>query len=206
MLVQLAAGGIAASGNSGIHWWQTPLLAGACALLGVLIAQLVVLRIARRNERNRSEPELLRQCAAFSVATGKLKREFARRPSTPNLAAIEDLEAAADALDIIGTDALQDAAREVIGVMPLLTEPGKFTKEDFELPQALVLRPHGLQGSLPSALRQARGRSPAPSPATVVILNGRGWQATRSSASMMSRTRSSPTSMPRRARSACTRR
>ena len=132
MQVQLAAVGIAASGNSGIHWWQTPLLAGAFALLGVLIAQIVVLRIARRNERNRSEPELLRQCAAFSVATGKLKREFARRPSTPNLAAIEDLEAAADALDIIGTDALQDAAREVIGVMPLLTEPGEFTKKDFD--------------------------------------------------------------------------
>jgi len=130
--LQLAAGATAGAGSAGAHWWQTPLLAGAFALLGVLIAQLVVFGIARRNERNRSEPQLLIQCAAFSVATGRLKREFARRPNTPNLAAVEDLEAAADALDINGTDALQDAAREVIGVMPLLIEPGKFTEEHFD--------------------------------------------------------------------------
>jgi hypothetical protein len=112
------------------QWWHTPLLAGAFALIGVLIAQCVVLWLARRNERNRSEPELLRQCAAFSVATGRLKREFATSPHAPNLSAIDDLDAASDAIDIIGTPDIEAAATAVIGALPMLIQPGRFADED----------------------------------------------------------------------------
>ncbi|CUR59088.1 hypothetical protein NOCA2570018 [metagenome] len=112
------------------QWWQTPLLAGAFALVGVLIAQCVVLWLARRNERNRSEPELLRQCSAFSVATGRLKREFVTSPDAPNLSAIGDLDAAADAIDIIGTPDIEAAATAVIGSLPMLIQPGRFVDED----------------------------------------------------------------------------
>jgi hypothetical protein len=128
--------------TDGPSWWQTPLLAGAFALVGVLIAQGIVLWLARRTERNRSEPELLRQCAAFSVATGKLKREFAQRPDGPNLGAIADLEAASDALDIIGTPEIEDAARDVVGAIPLLMHPGRYAHEDREASLDRLFRAH----------------------------------------------------------------
>jgi hypothetical protein len=121
---------VVAGGTSPDHWWQTPLLAGAFALVGVLIAQCVVLWLARRIERNRSEPELLRQCAAFSVATGRLKREFATASGEPDLSAIDDLDAASDAIDIIGTPEIEAAATAVIGSLPMLIQPGQHVDED----------------------------------------------------------------------------
>lgn len=54
-------------------WWYTPLLSGIFALIGVSIAQLIVLRLAHKNDLRRSEPELLKQCAEFSAACGRLK-------------------------------------------------------------------------------------------------------------------------------------
>jgi len=124
------------------QWWQTPLLAGAFALVGVLIAQCVVLWLARRNDRNRSEPELLRQCAAFSVATGRLKREFVTSPDAPDLSAIDDLDAASDAIDIIGTPDIEAAATAVIGALPMLIQPGKFVDEDRQESLRHLFRAH----------------------------------------------------------------
>lgn len=128
--------------TSGPSWWQTPLLAGAFALIGVLIAQAIVLWLARRSERNRSEPELLRQCAAFSVAAGKLKREFSQRADAPDLSAIAELEAAADALDIIGTPEIEDAVRDVVGAIPLVMYPGRYTDEDRDASLRRLFRAH----------------------------------------------------------------
>lgn len=120
----------AARGTHSGEWWQTPLLTGGFVLVGVLIAQGVVLWLARRNDRNRSEPELLRQCAAFSVATGRLKREFVTSPANPDLSAIGDLDAASDAIDIIGTPEIEEAATAVVGSIPLLIQPGRLPDED----------------------------------------------------------------------------
>jgi hypothetical protein len=82
-------------------WWHTPVLAGVFALVGVLIAQSVALWLARRSDRRRADPELLKQCAAFSAAAGRLKRELALRSDSPDLSCIADLDAASDAIDLI---------------------------------------------------------------------------------------------------------
>jgi hypothetical protein len=106
-------------------WWQVPVLTGSFALVGVLIAQSIVLWLARRNDRRRSEPELLKQCAAFSVAAGRLKAQISQSDD-PDLSAIDDVEAAADAIIIIGTPALEDAIETFIGRVPVAIAPEKF--------------------------------------------------------------------------------
>jgi hypothetical protein len=102
-------------------WWVTPLLSGAFALVGVLIAQGVVLYLANRNEKRRSEPELLRQCAVFSAACGRLKNELQLKDRLArNLSCLDDLEASHDALMIIASNEIDTAAEGVIGVIPLI--------------------------------------------------------------------------------------
>jgi hypothetical protein len=102
-------------------WWYTPLLSGIFALTGVLIAQLIVLYLARRNDNRRSEPELLKHCATFSAACGELKREFAlKRPEERNLSSISQLESSYDAIEIIGTPEIEMAAERFIGIVPLI--------------------------------------------------------------------------------------
>ncbi|MFC8042967.1 hypothetical protein [Nocardia sp. NPDC057353] len=109
-------------------WWYAPVLTGIFALIGVLLAQVVVLRIAQRNDRRRSDPELLKQCAAFSSAVGRLKREVSLTPrSVWDLSCLTDLEAAADSILIIGTPEIGDAVDAVISCIPMILSP-----EDFE--------------------------------------------------------------------------
>jgi hypothetical protein len=58
---------------------QTALLSGVFVLAGVLIAQGIVLYLAGRTDRRRSDPELLKQCAIFSSAVGRFKRQLATK-------------------------------------------------------------------------------------------------------------------------------
>jgi hypothetical protein len=103
------------------NWWYIPLLSGIFALVGVLIAQGVVLYLAHRNDKRRSEPELLRHCAEFSAACGKLKRELSlREHADRNLDCIGDLDSSYDALIIIGTPEIEEAAERFIGLIPLV--------------------------------------------------------------------------------------
>jgi hypothetical protein len=79
--------------------------------------QSVVLWTYRRNERRRIDPELLRQCAAFSVAVDRLKRELhfgtADRPELTKH--LDALDAAAASLTIIGSDDIQQVVDEIVG-------------------------------------------------------------------------------------------
>jgi hypothetical protein len=69
-----------------------------------LTAQGIVLYLARRTDRQRSDPELLKQCAKFSSAAGRFKRDIATKPREEwDLSSLDDLEDASDAIDIIGT-------------------------------------------------------------------------------------------------------
>lgn len=105
---------------------QTPLLSGLFALVGVLIAQGIVLYLARRTDRRRSDPELLKQCAKFSSAAGQLKREIATKPRSKwELDCLDALEEASDSINIIGTPEIEDAVDRFIGYVPLLLDPGK---------------------------------------------------------------------------------
>jgi hypothetical protein len=107
--------------SQSINWWYTPLMSGVFALTGVLIAQGVVLRLARRNELRRSEPELLKHCAAFSAACGQIKREIALKASGErDLSVIELLQSSFDAIEIIGTPEIESAAEKFIGAIPMI--------------------------------------------------------------------------------------
>src|SRR5215212_4079565 len=99
---------------SGTAWWQTPLLAGAFALVGVLIAQSIVLYLARKNDRRRSDSELLKHCALFSAACGRLKRELTySEPEDRDYSCLDDLEAAHEALNILAPNEIDKAAERV---------------------------------------------------------------------------------------------
>ncbi|MCT6736534.1 MULTISPECIES: hypothetical protein [Rhodococcus erythropolis group] len=103
---------------------QTALLSGAFALAGVLIAQTIVLLLARRNDRRRSDPELLKQCAKFSSAAGRFKRDVATKARGDwNFSSLDDLEDAASSLQIIGTPEIEQAAERLIGYVPLVLDP-----------------------------------------------------------------------------------
>jgi hypothetical protein len=105
----------------------TPLLSGLFALIGVLIAQGIVLYLARRTDRRRSDPELLKQCAIFSSAVGRLKREITTKPRNEwDLDCLDALEEAADSIDIIGTPEIEDAVDRLIGYIPLVLNPEQF--------------------------------------------------------------------------------
>src|ERR1022692_3564074 len=100
-------------------WWSTPLLSGLFALVGVLIAQGVVLYLASRNDKRRSEPELLKHCAVFSAACGRLKNELAlKKHADRDLSCLDVLEASHDALMIIAPPEIDSAAESVISVIP----------------------------------------------------------------------------------------
>jgi hypothetical protein len=106
---------------------QTALLTGSFALTGVLIAQCIVLLLARRSDRRRSDPELLKQCARFSSAAGRFKRDIATKPREDwDFASLDALEDAADSIDIIGTPEIERAAERLIGYVPLALEPEAF--------------------------------------------------------------------------------
>ena len=103
---------------------QTALLSGTFALSGVLIAQFIVLLLARRNDRRRSDPELLSQCAKFSSAAGRFKREITTTPREDwNLDSLDALDDAADSIDIIGTPEIERAAEQFVGFVPLVLDP-----------------------------------------------------------------------------------
>ena len=100
-----------------------PVLSGVFALIGVSIAQGIVLYLARKNERRRSDPELLKQCATFSSAAGRFKREIATKPRNDwDLDCLDALEDAADSIDIIGTPEIERAAERLIGYVPLVLD------------------------------------------------------------------------------------
>jgi hypothetical protein len=108
-------------------WWLVPVLSGVFALFGVLIAQGVVLYLANRNEKRRSEPELIRQCAIFSSACGRLKNELQlKEPSIRNFACIDDLETSHEALTIIAPNEIDAAAEGIISVIPVIFHAEKF--------------------------------------------------------------------------------
>ncbi|WP_027500796.1 hypothetical protein [Rhodococcus sp. UNC363MFTsu5.1] len=103
---------------------QIALLSGAFALTGVLIAQCIVLLLARRTDRRRSDPELLKQCAKFSSAAGRFKRDISTKPREDwDFGALDMLEDASDSIDIIGTPEIERAAERLIGYVPLVLEP-----------------------------------------------------------------------------------
>lgn len=117
---------------------QTALLTGSFALTGVLIAQCIVLLLARRNDRRRSDPELLKQCAAFSSAAGRFKRDIATKPRDEwDLSALDSLEEASDSIDIIGTPEIESAAERLIGYVPLVLEPKRFNVEEQDAVQGI---------------------------------------------------------------------
>jgi hypothetical protein len=102
-------------------WWYTPLLSGVFALIGILIAQGIVLYLARRTDRRRSEPELLRHCANFSAVCGQLKRELAlKKPIDRDMSGVRQLEESYDALIIIGTPEIEQAAERFIGMFQIV--------------------------------------------------------------------------------------
>src|SRR5436190_20833555 len=104
------------TGTSVEVWWHAPLFSAVAALIGVLIAQGVVLWIYRRNEKRRADPELLRHCAEFSAAVGSLKRQLAvETPTTRDLSALDQLEIAHDSLDIVGPVEIQLLADRIVG-------------------------------------------------------------------------------------------
>lgn len=117
---------------------QSALLTGTFALTGVLIAQCVVLLLARQNERRRSDPELLKQCAAFSSAAGRFKRDIATKPREDwDLSALDALEEASDSINIIGTPEIESAVERLIGYVPLVLEPGQFNVNEQEAIQRI---------------------------------------------------------------------
>jgi hypothetical protein len=109
-------------------------LTGCFALIGVLIAQGVVLYITRRNDKRRSEPELLKHCANFSAACGRLKRELAlKKPEDWDLSCLDQLNASSDALVIIATPEIEDAAEKIEGIIQLVFMAHEETnKTDFD--------------------------------------------------------------------------
>jgi hypothetical protein len=110
---------------------STPLLSGLFALVGVLIAQGIVLYLARRTDRQRSDPELLKQCAKFSSAAGRFKRDGATKARDDwDLSSLDDLEDASDAIDIIGTPEIERAAERLIGFVPLLLRPERDSADE----------------------------------------------------------------------------
>lgn len=107
--------GVIADTTSQQRWWYTPLLSGLFALIGVLIAQGVVLYLVRRNDKRRSEPELLKHCAEFSAACGQLKRELSLKdPAARDLSSISQLDTSLDALTIIATPDIENAAERLL--------------------------------------------------------------------------------------------
>jgi undecaprenyl pyrophosphate synthase len=104
-------------------WWWTPVLSGIFALTGVLIAQSIVLYLARRTNRRRSDIELLKHCALFSAACGRLERELAlKTPNEWDYKCLDDLEAASDAINISAPPEIEKAAEHVVGWIPLAIE------------------------------------------------------------------------------------
>ena len=117
---------------------QTALLSGIFTVTGVLIAQGIVLYLARRTDRRRSDPELLKQCAKFSSAAGRFKRDVATKPRDDwDLSSLDALEDAADSIVIIGTPEIESAAERLIGYIPLALEPEKFDMDAKRVHQGL---------------------------------------------------------------------
>lgn len=117
---------------------QTALLSGLFALIGVLIAQGIVLSLARKNERRRSDPELLKQCAAFSSAVGRFKRQIATMPREQwDLDCLGELEEAADSIMIIGTPEIEDAVDRLIGFIPMVLNPKRYEGRSDEARQGV---------------------------------------------------------------------
>jgi len=72
----------------------------------------------REERERRSEPELLRHCADFSAACGRIKRELAlKKPTDRDLSCVSQLEAANDALAVIGTPEIENAADRFVGML-----------------------------------------------------------------------------------------
>ena len=140
--------GVAASTTPQQPWWSTPLLRGLFALIGVLIAQVVVLYLARRNDMRRSEPELLKHCAEFSAACGRLKRELSLQDAADrDLSSISQLDASLDALTIIATPEIENAAERFVGMLQIVineeaagnqTEHDKYLSELFRAHMAFT--------------------------------------------------------------------
>jgi hypothetical protein len=112
MLCLVAGSCAAASGSS--NPWPIALFSAVAALVGVLIAQLVVLRLHRRDEDKRIDPELLRQCSEFSVAVDEFKQRFdAGLPLSEEW--LERLQAASTSLDLTGPDSLLEITDRLVG-------------------------------------------------------------------------------------------
>ena len=152
----LTAGSCAAAGSS--NPWPTVLFSAVAALVGVLIAQLVVLRIHRRDEERRVDPELLRQCAEFSVAVDVFKQRF--HADLPlDEAWLEKLQAAHTSLGLIGPDSLLEITDLIVGDIAALlfarSRTGFDTDQDAS--RKLLLRRHM---EFTQASRQYFGREP----------------------------------------------
>lgn len=71
----------------------------------------------REERERRSEPELLKHCADFSAACGRIKRELAlKKPTNRDFSCIPQMEAACDALAVIGTPEIETAADRFVGI------------------------------------------------------------------------------------------
>lgn len=128
-------------------WWRTPVLTGIFALIGVLIAQCVVLYLALRAERRRADPELLKHCAAFAAAAGHVyrtqTRAFSRRDQdeldlTPVL---DQLETAWDSISIVATPGIESAASTVMEHVAVATGR-EVTRADREIARRLLASSH----------------------------------------------------------------
>jgi hypothetical protein len=74
----------------------------------------------REERERRSEPELLRHCADFSAACGRIKHELALKgPADRDLSCVSQLEAANDALTVIGTPEIENAADRFVGMVQI---------------------------------------------------------------------------------------
>jgi hypothetical protein len=98
--------------------WQTPTI----TFVGIIIAQCVLLYIARHNDKRRADPELIKQCTQLSMALGRFKREMARSPSDRDPAYLEDLESALYSIALMAPTEIDEAATIVIHKVNSLLE------------------------------------------------------------------------------------
>ena len=104
-------------------WWYTPLLSGGVCACRRIDCSRNISYLAHRNDRRRSEPKLLKQCADFSAACGRLKRELStKKPEGRDLGDVRQLEGSHDALIIIGTPEIESAAERFIGMLQIVLD------------------------------------------------------------------------------------
>jgi hypothetical protein len=90
-----------------------------------------------------SDPELLKQCAIFSSAAGRLKRETRTKPRDEwDLDCLDALEEASDSITIIGTPKIEDAVDRLIGYVPLVLYPEQFPNESADEARKSIFDSH----------------------------------------------------------------